>query len=675
MDPQQRVAALRREIERHNHLYHVLDQPELPDVAFDALLRELQALEASHPQLITPDSPTQRVGAAVSGDFPAVLHRLPMLSLSNAFQDADVADFVRRIAHTLDVEADSLRFSVEPKIDGLAINLRYEDGVLVEAATRGDGATGENVTHSIRTIGAIPLKLHGEGYPAVLEVRGEVYMPRAGFAAFNRRARERGEKELVNPRNGAAGSVRQQDPKIAASRPLAFYAYGLGQVEPALDSDSHSQTLARLAGWGLPLSPQARTAQGLEGCLQYYRELLAQRDVLPYEIDGAVYKLDDYAQQAAMGFISRAPRWALAHKYPAEEAMTELLAVDLQVGRTGAVTPVARLQPVFVGGVTVSNATLHNFDEIARKDIRVGDSVIVRRAGDVIPEVARVVLERRPAAAEAVVLPSACPECGSELVRHDGEAVIRCSGGLICPAQRKEAVRHFATRKAMDIEGLGDKLVEQLVDRERVHSVADLYRLDLASLLGLERMGERSAIKLLEQIEASKQTRLERLLFALGIREVGESTAKQLARHYGSLDALLAADEESLRQVPDVGPVVASRVRHFLDDPRNQAVIAALREAGLQWPEQAPARGPGEGPLSGRSYVITGTLSEPRDRIQAKLEAFGAKVSGSVSKKTDGLIVGADAGSKLAKAEALGVPILDEAALAELLDGLTQQPE
>jgi DNA ligase (NAD+) len=666
-DIAQRIAELRREIEHHNHLYHVLDQPSLPDVAFDALQRELQALEAAHPELIRPDSPTQRVGAAVSGDFPEVVHRLPMLSLSNAFADADVADFIRRIGTTLDVAVETLEFSVEPKIDGLAINLRYLDGLLVQAATRGDGASGEDVTHSIRTIGVIPLQLRGAGHPAVLEVRGEVYMPKAGFLAYNRRARARGEKELVNPRNGAAGSVRQQDPKIAASRPLAFFAYGLGEVSEGSIADRHSQTLRRLAEWGLPVSPEAATAVGLEGCLAYYRQLNERRAALPYEIDGAVYKLDAYAQQAAMGFISRAPRWALAHKYPAEEAMTPLLAIDLQVGRTGAVTPVARLQPVFVGGVTVSNATLHNFDEIARKDVRVGDTVVVRRAGDVIPEVARIVPELRPADAVPAALPQVCPECGSELLRAEGEAVIRCSGGLICPAQRKEALRHYASRKAMDIEGLGDKLVEQLVDRERVHSIADIYSLDLAALQGLERMGERSAARLLQQIEASKQTRLERLLFALGIREVGESTAKQLARHFGSLAVLQAADEEQLRQVPDVGPVVASRVRHFFLDPRNQQILQALRDAGLQWPEHEPAAMASDGPLSGRIYVLTGTLSVPRDQAQARLEALGAKVSGSVSKKTHAVIAGAEAGSKLAKAEALGVPILDEAGLQALL--------
>lgn len=662
-----RIADLRQEIEHHDYLYHVLDQPSLPDVAYDALMRELQALEAAHPELVTPDSPTRRVGAAISGGFAEVVHRLPMLSLSNAFADAEVADFIRRIAHTLDVGVDTLAFSVEPKIDGLAINLRYLDGLLVQAATRGDGASGEDVTHSIRTIGVIPLKLRGEGYPAVLEVRGEVYMPKAGFLAYNRRARARGEKELVNPRNGAAGSVRQQDPRIAASRPLAFFAYGTGELSDGPLADRHSQTLQRLAGWGLPISPEAGTAMGLEGCLAYYQQLNARRASLPYEIDGAVYKLDAYALQAVMGFISRAPRWALAHKYPAEEAMTPLLAIDLQVGRTGAVTPVARLQPVFVGGVTVSNATLHNFDEIARKDVRVGDTVIVRRAGDVIPEVARIVPELRPTDAVPPAPPQVCPECGSELVRAEGEAVIRCSGGLICPAQRKEALRHFASRKAMDIEGLGDKLVEQLVDRERVHGVADIYRLDMAALQGLERMGERSATRLLAQIEASKQTRLERLLYALGIREVGESTAKQLARHYGSLAALQAADEDSLRLVPDVGPVVAARVRHFLDDPRNQQALSELRACGLQWPEHEPAATVSDGPLSGKTYVITGTLAEPRDRIQARLEALGAKVSGSVSKKTHAVIAGAEAGSKLAKAEALGVPVLDEAGLQALL--------
>ena len=662
--PAARVATLREQINEHNRRYHQLDAPTISDAEYDGLMRELETLEREHPALQSLDSPTRRVGAPVSGDFPEVVHSIPMLSLSNAFEDDTVGDFVRRIQTDLEIEQPE--FSVEPKIDGLALSLRYEAGVLIRAATRGDGTKGEDVTHSVRTIGAIPLRLKGEGWPEVLEVRGEVYMPKAGFKAYNRRALERGEKPLINPRNGAAGSVRQQDPKIAAARPLAFFAYGLGEISGAPFSDRHSETLAQLGRWGLPISPEAGKAVGLQGCLDYYRKLGADRGSLPYEIDGAVYKLDRYDQQGAMGFISRAPRWALAHKYPAEEAITRLLAVELQVGRTGAVTPVARLDPVFVGGVTVSNATLHNFDEVARKDLRVGDSVIVRRAGDVIPEVVAPIPELRPEDAQPPSIPTQCPVCGSELIRAEGEAVIRCSGGLICSAQRKEALRHYASRKAMDIEGLGDKLVEQLVDRGLVHQIDDLYRLSQDDFEGLERMGERSAQKLLEQIEHSKQTSLERLLFALGIREVGESTAKALARHYGSLPPLLAASEEQLTEVADVGPVVASRIRHFFNDERNQQVVQSLIDAGLHWPEHAPAQAP-EGPLVGQTMVLTGTLSMPRDRAKALLESLGAKVSGSVSKKTSAVIAGAEAGSKLTKAEALGVPVMDEEGLLALL--------
>lgn len=659
-----RAQALRLELDDHNRRYHQLDAPIISDAQYDLLMREIEALEREHPELSTADSPTQRVGAAVSGDYAQVTHTIPMLSLSNAFADEAVEDFVRRIQ--TDLEEDKPEFSVEPKIDGLAISLRYEDGELVRAATRGDGATGEDVTHSVRTIGPIPLKLAGAGYPSVLEVRGEAYMPRAGFVAYNRRARERGEKELVNPRNGAAGSVRQKDPKIAASRPLAFFAYGVGESSDGPIADRHSGMLRQLGEWGLPISPEAGTALGVEGCLTYYSKLGAARTSLPYDIDGAVYKLDRYDQQQSMGFISRAPRWALAHKYPAEEATTRLLAIDLQVGRTGAITPLARLEPVFVGGVTVSNATLHNFDEIARKDFRVGDLVIVKRAGDVIPSVASVILEQRPEGAQSLEIPTVCPVCGSDLVRVEGEAVIRCTGGLICSAQRKEALRHYASRKAMDIEGLGDKIVEQLIDLDMVKQIDDLYCLTDCDFESMERMGEKSARNLVEQVERSKQTTLERLLYALGIREVGVSTAKALARHYGSLPPLMEASVDQLIEVADVGPIVAAHVHAFFADSRSREIIAALLEAGLKWPEQEPAQS-AEGPLLSQTFVLTGTLSMPRDKAKALLEGLGAKVSGSVSKKTSIVVAGAEAGSKLTKAESLGVPVLDDDGFLALL--------
>lgn len=681
-----RVVDLREEIRAHDHRYHVLDAPTIPDAEYDRLFHELKRLEEAHPELASPDSPTRRVGAAAVGEFGSVRHARPMLSLGNAFSETEVRDFVARIEEALGF--DAIVFSVEPKIDGLAISLRYEEGALVRAATRGDGEVGEEVTHTVRTIRSVPLRLDGDA-PAVLEVRGEVYMPRAGFEAYNRRARERGEKELVNPRNAAAGSVRQQDPRLAAARPLAFYAYGIGECSLARLADTHSGVLARLRGFGLPVSALADTAIGAEGCLDYFARVGAERRHLGYDIDGVVYKVDRLDWQEELGFVSRAPRWAIAHKFPAEEALTRLLAVDVQVGRTGAVTPVARLEPVFVGGATVSNATLHNFEELARKDLRPGDTVIVRRAGDVIPEVVAMVPERRPADARAVEPPTCCPQCGSPLVRDEGEAVIRCSGGLVCPAQRKEALRHYASRRALDIEGLGDKLADQLVDAGLVQSVADLYRLDRATLAGLDRMGERSADKLLAQFEQSKATRLDRFLYGLGIRDVGEATAKALARHFGSLDALVAASlalapyfegegaldaagrkalaGEALIQVPDVGPVVAERLYRFFADPRNVEVLARLRQAGVQWPEQQPA-GAAEGPLAGQTVVLTGTLAGmTREQAGARLEALGAKVAGSVSKKTSFVVAGSEAGSKLAKATELGIPVLDEAALLALL--------
>ncbi len=685
-----RVAQLRQEIRAHDYRYHVLDAPTIPDAEYDKLFHELRRLEQQYPELLTPDSPTQRVGAApVEGDFPAITHALPMLSLANAFSDDGVQEFVARIEEMLG--HGDIEFSVEPKLDGLAINLRYEHGRLVHAATRGDGVTGEDVSHSVRTIKAVPLALNaGVGWPDVLEVRGEVYMPRAGFEAFNRRARDRGEKELVNPRNAAAGSVRQKDPRLAAMRPLAFYAYGLGEVSGGALADTHSGLLARLREFGLPVSPEVSKATGAQGCLAYFSQIGRLRQQLPYDIDGVVYKVDRLDWQRDLGFVSRAPRWAIAHKFPAEEALTRLLAIDLQVGRTGALTPVARLEPVFVGGTTVSNATLHNFDEVARKDLRVGDCVIVRRAGDVIPEVVGPVLERRPQDAVPATPPDRCPECGSPARREEGEAAIRCTGGLVCPAQRKEAIRFFASRRAMNIEGIGDKLTEQLVDAGLAGDISDLYRLDLATLASLDRMGERSAANILAELERSKSTTLERFLFALGIRDVGESTAKALARHFGSLERIVDASQrlapyfadpmamkqtetrkafaaEALIAVPDIGPVVADRLCSFFSDQRNLRIIAAMRAAGVRWDETDPAER-SVGPLQGQTVVLTGGLdSMTRDQAGARLEALGAKVSGSVSKKTSFVVAGSDAGSKLTRAQELGVPVLDEAGLLELL--------
>jgi DNA ligase (NAD+) len=685
-----RIAWLRDEIRGHDYRYHVLDAPTIPDAEYDRLFHELRRLEEQHPEFASADSPTRRVGAApVEGDFPAITHALPMLSLGNAFNREDVLEFVARIEQAL--ERRDIEFSVEPKLDGLAISLRYEQGRLAYAATRGDGVTGEDVSHSVRTIKAVPLVLTpGSGWPEVLEVRGEVYMPRAGFHEFNRRARERGDKELVNPRNAAAGSVRQKDPRLAAGRPLAFYAYGLGEVSGGALADTHTGLLARLRQFGLPLSPEIDVAVGAEGCLAYFERIGARRPALPYEIDGVVYKVNRLDWQRELGFVSRAPRWAIAHKFPAEEALTRLLAIELQVGRTGALTPVARLEPVFVGGTTVSNATLHNFDEVARKDLRPGDTVIVRRAGDVIPEVVGPVLERRPPDAQSAPLPDTCPECGSPARREEGEAAIRCTGGLVCPAQRKEAIRFFASRRVMNIEGIGDKLAEQLIDAGLVSDISDLYKLDLATLAGLDRMGERSAANILAELERSKSTTLERFLFALGIRDVGESTAKALARHFGSLDRIIDAsrrlapyfaDPAALKQtetkkafaaepliaVPDIGPVVAERLCSFFSDERNLRIIGEMRAAGVHWAESDPAQRT-DGPLKGQTVVLTGTLDAlTRDQAGARLEALGVKVSGSVSKKTSFVVAGSEAGSKLTKAQELGVPVLDEAALMELL--------
>ncbi|WP_119718090.1 NAD-dependent DNA ligase LigA [Cognatilysobacter tabacisoli] len=773
-DPAARIADLRRRLDDANHRYYVLDDPTIADAEYDALLRELESLEAAHPELCVADSPTQRVGNAPSAAFAEVRHALPMLSLGNAFSDEEVADFVRRIEQTLDVEAPA--FSVEPKLDGLAISLRYEDGRFVQGATRGDGATGEDVTANLRTVKAIPLALRGRDWPKVLEVRGEVYMPLAAFKAYNARALADGAKVLANPRNGAAGSLRQLDPRITAQRPLAFYAYGVGAVEGAELPPTHSATLARLRDWGFPVSAESRVVRGVDGLLGYYRDIGARRDALAFDIDGVVYKLDDYAGQREMGFVSRAPRWAIAHKFPAQEQATVLEGIDIQIGRTGAATPVARLRPVHVAGVVVTNATLHNADQIARLDVRVGDTVIVRRAGDVIPEIVRVVPEHRPAGAAPWAMPAQCPVCGSEIVREEGEAAWRCSGELSCPAQRKEAIRHFASRRAMDIEGLGDRYIEDLCDLGYVASVADLYRLTVDDLVDMKRRADERdgttpetvkagkvatkwADNLIEAIDRSRATTLERFLFALGIQHVGEATAKALAAWFGDLETIRRLPWPLFKRVPDVGGEVARAIGHFLDQPGNQQVIDDLLARGLVVTDaHAPSpklRGgldlatllvdleipkvtriraeqlaaafpsaaalldapqhnfvtaglPAEsaqalaswlevdanaallaaagdamtrllaltpasvstatGPLDGQTAVLTGTLATmTRDEAKARLEALGAKVSGSVSKKTAFVVAGEAAGSKLDKATELGVPVWDEAQLVAFL--------
>jgi DNA ligase (NAD+) len=662
-----RAAALREQIAHHNYRYHVLDDPEISDAEFDALLRELRALEAEHPALVTPDSPTQRVGGSPAAAFPQVQHRVPMLSLDNAFSEEDVIAFDRRVRERLgrDVAVD---YAAEPKLDGLAISVIYEHGLLARAATRGDGVTGEDVTANVRTIESVPLRLRGTA-PPLLEVRGEVYMPVAGFLEMNARAAERGEKVFVNPRNAAAGSLRQLDPRITASRPLDLFFYAIGTLEGGAMPERQSDLAGALRDWGLRTCPEAARVSGVEGCLGYYRQLGLRRPDLPYQIDGVVYKVDLQADREALGFISRAPRWAVAHKFPAEEAETRIEDVEFQVGRTGALTPVARLAPVFVGGVTVSNATLHNMDELERKDVRVGDTVIVRRAGDVIPEVVRVLPERRPDGARVVALPRGCPVCGSPVLRDADEAVARCSGGYACAAQRRERILHFASRRAMDIEGLGDKLVDQLVGAGQVDDPADIYELTAADLAALERMGEKSAEKVLAAIERSRETTLARFLFALGIRDVGEATALALAQHFGALEPLMAADADTIQQVPDVGPVVAARVTAFFADPANRAIVERLRAAGVHWADLPVQRVAAELPLAGKTFVLTGALQGlSRDEAGDRLRALGAKVAGSVSKKTDYVVAGAEAGSKLQKAQDLGIPVLDEAALLRMLD-------
>ena len=671
MSVSERARDLRTEIERHNHQYYVLDAPLIDDAGYDRLFRELQALEAQHPELTSADSPTQRVGGKALEMFVPVRHAVPMLSIRTEtdVEASGAIAFDARVRRELGLTENDpqIEYTAELKFDGLAINLRYESGVLTRAATRGDGETGEEVTENVRTVGQIPLRLHTSEPPVVLEVRGEIYMKRPDFNRFNARALAAGEKILVNPRNGAAGSIRQLDSRVAASRPLSFFAYGLGEVQGWSLPETHSSILDTLSVFGFPVCAERAVLLGPQALADFHQRMGEDRLALAFDIDGVVYKVNALVLQRQLGFVSREPRWAVAHKYPAEEATTEILGIDIQVGRTGALTPVARLAPVFVGGVTVTNATLHNEDEVRRKDVHIGDTVIVRRAGDVIPEVVRVVPDKRPILAPEFIMPRACPICGSQVVRAEDEAVARCSGGLYCPAQRKQALIHFASRRALDIEGLGDKLVEQLVDSGLVRTPADLFILEAVVLAKLDRMAEKSARNLLAAIEASKHTTLARFVYALGIRNVGETTAKDLARHFGSLDRVLAADQEQLMQVADVGPVVAQCLHQFCSEPHNLEVIAQLREAGVSWEEGDALPIPSTA-MAGKVFVLTGALpSLAREDAKALIEAAGGKVSGSVSKKTDYVVAGADAGSKLEKAQQLGVTVIDEAQLQTLL--------
>lgn len=667
---EQQLQQLRQKLEQYSYQYYVLDQPTVPDAEYDRLFQQLQQIEAAHPELITSSSPTQRVGAKPLAKFSQVQHQIPMLSLDNAFDDDSFLAFTKRIADSLDSSTEFI-FCAEPKLDGLAVNIRYENGLLVQAATRGDGTTGENITTNVKTIRAIPLRLMG-AVPEVLEVRGEVFMPLSGFSAMNAAAAKVGQKIFANPRNAAAGSLRQLDAKITAQRPLMFYAYGTGQVvddNEYLATVSHYQQLQQLKQWGIPICPETRQVTGSQAVLAYYQHILQQRAQLGYEIDGVVIKVDSLAQQQALGYVARAPRWAIAFKFPAQEMLTRLLAVEFQVGRTGAITPVARLEPVVVGGVTVSNATLHNQDEITRLGIKVGDQVVVRRAGDVIPQIVSVVLAERPDDAADIIFPSQCPVCGSHIERISGEAAARCSGGLFCTAQLKESIKHFVSRKAMDIDGFGDKLAEQLVEQELVKTPADIYKLDMPSLLGLERMAEKSAMNLLHAIANSKQTTLAKFIYALGIRDVGETTAMNLANHFTSLENMQQATIEQLQQASDVGVVVAERVYSFFSEPHNQTVISQLCQAGIHWPKIAQLEQT-EQPLSGYTLVLTGTLtSMGRDDAKAKLQRLGAKVSGSVSAKTYAVIAGDNAGSKLVKANELNIAVWTE---QKMLDLFTQ---
>lgn len=678
----EKVEKLHQQLHYHNHKYYVMDDPEIPDSEYDKLLRELQGIEEEYPETLTEDSPSQRVGAAPLDEFSQVKHLLPMLSLANAFSEEELIAFEKRLQDRLgssykkdkeeseqDVaENKALEYTVEPKLDGLAVSLLYKKGILVQGATRGDGETGENITENVRTIKSIPLKLSGDNIPETLEVRGEVYMPKASFEELNKAAREKDEKTFVNPRNAAAGSLRQLDSRKTAKRNLAMYCYATGLIEGTELPETHYQALQQLASWGFRICPDIKVVQGVAACMQYYEEIGSKRESLAYDIDGVVYKINQLDLQKELGFVSRAPRWAIAHKFPAQEEMTVVEDIEFQIGRTGALTPVARLKPVFVGGVTVTNATLHNMDEIRRKDVRVGDTVIVRRAGDVIPEVARIVPNLRPENTQIISMPENCPICDSKVEQIEGEAVARCSGGLFCGAQSKQSIKHFASRKALDIDGLGDKLVEQLFDEKLIENISDLYTLEIEKLARLERMGEKSAQNLIDALQQSKTPTLARFIYSLGIREVGETTAKSLANHYRSLDAIKQTDEESLQEVDDVGPIVASYVVSFFQQDHNNDVIDALLKAGVtpQEPEKIDFEVGLK--LAGETYVLTGTLSVmKRTEAKTQLEALGAKVTGSVSKNTTAVIAGEKAGSKLTKAEKLGVPVLDESQLLALV--------
>lgn len=659
------LSSLRAQITEHNYRYHVLDDPTISDAAFDRLFNALKQLESEHPDAVTADSPTQKMHGGVSSGFETVEHVVPMLSLDNVFDDTGLADFYRRVQQRLKIE-DDLEFVGEPKLDGLAVSIYYEHGRFVRAATRGDGRTGEDITHTVKTIRSVPLTLRGSGsdVPELLEVRGEVFIGRQAFEQMNQRAAEADEKIFANPRNAAAGSLRQLDANVTARRPLEIYFYSVAQISDDWSLPSHMAALTHLKDWGLRVNPEVKVLTGLDALTQYYDALATKRNDLPYEIDGIVFKVNDRQQQLDLGFVARAPRWAIAHKFPAQEETTTLEAVDFQVGRTGVITPVARLTPVNVGGVVVSNATLHNQDEIARLDLRIGDRVVVYRAGDVIPKVVKVIESERPKGARKIKFPSECPACGSELAREDDQAAVRCTGGLICSAQIRQAIKHFASRRAMDIDGLGDKLVDQLVDTEAVAHIADLFRLDVAGVSDLPRMGKKSAENLLAALEKSKKTTLGRFLFALGMREVGEATANTLASHFRSLEALMAASEEDLQAVPDVGPVVAAHISAFFANTHHQSVVQDLIELGVHWPTPKAPQADSSHPLAGKTVVLTGTLTQlTRQEAKAQLEALGAKVSGSVSAKTDIVFAGEKAGSKRTKAESLGVAVEDESQL------------
>ncbi|HCM1081312.1 TPA: NAD-dependent DNA ligase LigA [Vibrio parahaemolyticus] len=664
----QRLEELKESLHYHAVRYYVEDNPEIPDAEYDRLMRELLEIEAQHPDLVTVDSPSQRVGGKPLSEFSQVTHEVPMLSLDNAFDDSELDSFHKRAQDRIGGESIK-QYCCEPKLDGLAVSLLYENGILVQAATRGDGTTGENITENVRTINAIPLKLRGDDWPARLEVRGEVFMPKAGFEKLNELARQKGEKVFVNPRNAAAGSLRQLDSRITASRPLSFYAYSVGVVQGADLAASHYERFLQIKSWGLPMCPETKRVDSLADVKTYYQDILQRRDALPYEIDGVVIKIDDIAVQERLGFVARAPRWAIAYKFPAQEEITTLNEVEFQVGRTGAITPVAKLEPVFVGGVTVSNATLHNADEIERLQVKIGDQVVIRRAGDVIPQVVSVIKERRPETARDIIFPTQCPVCGSHVERIEGEVVTRCTGGLVCQAQRKQALKHFVSRKALDVDGLGDKVIEQLVDREMVETPADLFKLSAGVLTVLERMGPKSAQNIVNALEKSKLTTLPRFLYSLGIREVGEATAANLAQHFKSLESIQAATEEQLIAVQDIGVVVAKHITTFFEEEQNQAVVQDLLVQGIHWPEvSAPEQG-AELPLEGKTVVLTGTLSQlGRTEAKEALQSLGAKVTGSVSKKTDILFAGENAGSKLAKAQELGIEIKTEQDLLELIN-------